>query len=196
MVSNIAVLILAAGSASRMGKVKQLLPFDNSTFLEHAISQAIASKGNDVFCVLGANSNEIKAHIGTERVVFIDNLNWNEGLSASIVAGITHISSLNTSCEALLIMLADQPFVDFNYLDALIETYQKNKECIVASNYGTKKGVPAIFPKNSFEFLSKLKGDKGAKVLLNSDVFKVASITPNDRNTLRDIDTPSDYNGL
>ena len=56
--------------------------------------------------------------------------------------------------------------------------------------------MPAIFPKKYFEKLLKLKGDKGAKLLLNSEIVKVISVLPKRNNTLLDIDTSNDYNKL
>ena len=131
---DISILILAAGNASRMGRLKQLLPYANSTLLEYIIENALASKANKVYCVLGANSDRIKNQIETSEVTFIDNKYWKEGLSSSIVAGITCLQSMKNIPDAVLIMLADQPFVDFNFIDSLIDKYQKNKESIVASN--------------------------------------------------------------
>lgn len=179
-----------------MGKTKQLLPFKDSTLLEHTIVQAQSSKANKVYCVLGANSEVIKNKIKTSAIAYIDNPNWYQGLSSSIVTGINHILRSWETPNAVLILLSDQPNVDSNYIDLLLETYTKNPGSIVTSNYGNKKGVPAIFPKESFELLLNLKGDKGAKQLLNSNTLKTVSVVPNTEHTLRDIDTPKDYNSL
>ncbi len=58
---NIPILILAAGESKRMGeRVKQLLPWNNTTLLENAFRQATESQVEDVFVVLGANNEFIK----------------------------------------------------------------------------------------------------------------------------------------
>lgn len=193
---NISVLILAAGAASRMGDTKQLLPFRNSTFLEHSILQANKSKANQVFCVLGANSSIIRKNINSKELTFIDNKNWKEGLSTSIVSGVKYIQCLIEQPDAILVMLADQPLVDSNYINLLIDYFYKATDRIIASSYGNKNGVPAIFPKETFEYLLQLYGDKGAKEILNSDVFKIISVKPQNINTLLDVDTPTDYKNL
>jgi molybdenum cofactor cytidylyltransferase len=64
---KIAIIILAAGSSSRMGKIKQLLKFKDNTLLETAIEAATASNGNAVFCVLGAHSEIIKKRNRTSK---------------------------------------------------------------------------------------------------------------------------------
>ncbi|GAA4816073.1 nucleotidyltransferase family protein [Litoribaculum gwangyangense] len=190
---NIAILILAAGSASRMGAIKQLLPYKNSTLLQIVLKNALGSKANRVFCVLGASSEVIKKETKMDTVTFIENPNWESGLSSSIVAGMEYLNSLQEQVDAVLILLADQPHVDSNYINKLIDLFNNNTDKIMASTYSNKKGVPAIFPSCSFENLMKLEGDKGAKAFLNSPNSNIISFELNSSDILKDIDTPQDY---
>ncbi|AZJ33468.1 molybdenum cofactor cytidylyltransferase [Tenacibaculum mesophilum] len=187
-----AILILAAGSASRMGKIKQLLPYKNTTLLEWTIEQAQKSTIKDVFCVLGANKNVIEKQLSTKTVEVIYNPNYKNGLSTSIVEG---INLLQKHCfDNALIMLADQPHVTSEYLNSLIKVSKKNPSKIITSNYQGSVGVPAVFPKEYFNKLLNLKGDKGAKNFLlqhDDNIFKVNSSL-----NLLDIDTPEDYQYL
>ncbi len=176
-----------------MWKTKQLLWFQNSTLLQNTISQGLVSKAKNVYCVLGANSETIKNQVTSNQVTFIDNANWKEGLSSSIVAGINYVLSLENIPDAVLIMLADQPFVDSDYLDLLMDKFLVNTDSVITSDYGNKNGVPAIFPKKYFNNLLKLKGDKGAKAFLNANGANIISILPKYKETLIDIDSPEDY---
>ena len=187
-----AILILAAGNSSRMGKTKQLLPYKNATLLEWAIEQAQKSVVKNVFCVLGANKEVIEKRLTTKTVEVIYNPNYKDGLSTSIVKGIEFL--LNYNFDGVLIMLADQPHVTSEYLNSLIEASKNNPSKLIVSNYQGSVGVPAIFPKNYFNDLLDLKGDKGAKNFLlqqNNNVIKV-----NSSQNLLDIDTPEDYQHL
>jgi len=186
-----AILILAAGNSTRMGTAKQLLPYKNTTLLGYTIEQAKQSRANATFCVLGASAEPIKKSIENYESEIILNPNFNDGLSSSIVAGINEIK--NKGFNSVLIILADQPNVNSNYLDELLKTSQQNPLKITASNYNSKIGVPAIFPKNYFNQLLKLEGDKGAKNILNNnkaDIIKMPSFN------LTDIDTKEDYQNL
>ncbi len=190
------VVILAAGQSSRMGSLKQLLPFKNSTFLQTTIDSALSSKAEKVYVVLGANYKMIKKEVSDEDVSIVQNLNWQEGLSSSIVSAINNIENSEEDPDALLIMLADQPKVDSNYINKLISLFKNNQDTIIASAYGEVNGVPAIFPKKYFGILSNLKGDKGAKKLLNERLEGVMSCTPKSAEILIDIDSPEDYHSL
>lgn len=187
-----AILILAAGNSSRMGKTKQLLPYKNATLLEWAIEQAQKSVVKNVFCLLGANKEVIEKQLTSNAIETIYNPNYKDGLSTSIVKGIEFL--LNYNFDSVLIMLADQPHVTSEYLNSLIEASKNNPSKLIASNYQGSVGVPAIFPKNYFNDLLDLKGDKGAKNFLlqqNNNVIKV-----NSTQNLLDIDTSEDYQHL
>ena len=188
--SKSAILILAAGTSSRMGKPKQLLPYKHTTLLGWAIEQAQASCIDEVVCVLGANAKEIELSSQKYDVISIHNPSYEQGLSSSIISGLKEIVDRNV----VLIMLADQPNISRHYLNKLLEKHTSEPNKIIASNYGNSVGVPAVFPKKYYTELLKLKGDKGAKEILNelrSDV-----VTINSSEKLQDIDTSHDYDRL
>ncbi|MFY7670018.1 nucleotidyltransferase family protein [Tenacibaculum sp. MEBiC06402] len=189
---RIATLILAAGSSTRMGKTKQILSFGNTTLLGKVIEATTEVSNNDIFCVLGANSEEISLSIQQYDINIILNKEFETGLSSSIYAGIAVISKLNF--DAVIIVLGDQPNVSSNYLQHMMKISEENKSKIIASNYNGRNGVPALFPKKYFKDLLLLKGDKGASKLLNSDDFPI--FTMKGDVDLFDVDTESDYNHL
>jgi len=189
--AKIAILILAAGNSSRMGTVKQLLPYKQTTLLGWSIKQAQKSKACDIYCVLGANTEIIKKQIDNSSIKIIINPNYKDGLSTSIVFGVNYL--MDKKIDSVLIILADQPNINSNYLNEMIITSGVNPEKIIASNYENKIGVPAIFPKHYFNQLLNLKGDKGAKKLLNKQSSEVIKMKPFN---LIDIDTKKDYYNL
>ena len=179
-----------------MGRIKQLLPYGDGSLLELALEHALASQVDAVYCVLGAHAKQIQKKINNSGVTFITNPNWEKGLSSSIVAGVSYLESAKKIPESVLVMLADQPYVDNQYLEALIACHNKNPEHIVASSYRGVKGVPALFPKQYYQELLKLEGDKGAKAFLNNNTVDTLVITSKKQQTLMDVDTPEDYNNL
>jgi molybdenum cofactor cytidylyltransferase len=183
---KIAILLLAAGSSSRMGVAKQLLPIGEMTLLGIVIETALQSNANKVYCVLGANAEVIKQLISKYNIESIFNPNYKTGLSSSIVAGIEHFKTQNF--DAVLIVLGDQPLIKAEYLNEMIATFKNYKGKIIASKYNNTFGVPSIIPKIYFNQLLKLKGDKGAKDFLNSN-----DVIPLENKNLMDIDTKKEY---
>jgi molybdenum cofactor cytidylyltransferase len=185
---NIAVIVLAAGKSSRMKTPKQLVKIGNNFLLEFVLSKANAINKNHVYCILGANDTHIRREISSSNVHFIYNAAFNEGLSSSIISGVSKIE-MQPNYKAVLILLGDQPAIEKEYLDAMIALFSEDNSKIIASNYKGKLGVPAIFPKSYFSKLKNMSGDFGAKEILhaNNDVVALDKHT-----NFIDIDTEKD----
>ena len=187
---NIAILVLAAGKSSRMKRVKQLEKINNKTLLDITLEKVKKVFFENIFCVVGANADKIKAEIATKNIQFIDNPNFRNGLSASIISGINYFNEHKLNFDGLFILLADQPAVETRYLKSMLDLFQENKTKIIASNYGEKIGVPIIFPKKHFSELLLIVGDKGAKELIHQRKNEILS--PKLTTNFFDIDTQED----
>ncbi|WP_088323967.1 nucleotidyltransferase family protein [Polaribacter tangerinus] len=186
---KIAILILAAGSSSRMKTPKQLVKINNRYLLDIVLEKTKKIQENDVYCVLGANASLIKSKIVTSAVTLIYNENYKIGLSSSIKKGIEYIENQHKSYNGILIVLGDQPLISEKYMLHMIKIFSENSSKIIGSNYGNKIGVPAIFPVACFKLLKEIKGDEGAgKILQNLTNILLPKETVN----LLDIDTPED----
>lgn len=172
--SNIAILILAAGSSSRLGRPKQLLELQGKTLLQKSIESALEVSQN-VVVVLGANEQLIQPTISEYQIEIVLNNNWENGMSSSIQTGMSIIDDKNY--EAVLIMLCDQPFVDAPLLKKMIETFRQSEATILASSYENKIGVPAIFHSNLFPKLRQLSGQQGAKFLIKNNLEQTQEFT-------------------
>ena len=185
------IIILAAGSSSRLGKPKQNLIYKGQTLLQKAIETAIASVCREVIVVLGANSGVIRPNIENKPVHIIHNADWEEGMALSIRLGVTELKK-NPETDSVLLMLCDQPFVQTALLDQIIQA--KSKKGIVACVYNDTIGPPVLFDKKYFDELLLLKGQEGAKKLLLKYTDDVATI-PFPLGSV-DIDTREDFEKL
>lgn len=202
MNKHIAVLIMAAGKASRFGSCKQLANvdeyFNNSreksgskTVLQHAIDIANQQFTHHVFVVTGCYHQQIAEQIEDAQLIY--NPDWESGLGVSIAHGVRELTKESeNSYDGILILLADQIAINTSHLVQLYQGF--NGENIVCARYQKANGVPALFPKSYFKYLQELSGDKGAKKLLNKDISnELAEIVSVDMpEALIDIDTPDD----
>jgi len=193
--NNIAILILAAGSSSRLGEPKQLLELNGETLLQKAIGTALGIS-DSVTVVLGANKEIIQPTISDYSIQLAFNKNWKEGMSSSIQVGMESLE--HDKYDAVLIMLCDQPFVDVLLLNNIIAVFEKNKNPIVACEYTPcplkgedKIGVPALFDVSFFEKLKKLKGQGGAKALMMNHIEEVEKVVFEKGEI--DVDTQEDW---
>lgn len=188
------LILLAAGASSRLGSPKQLLDFAGSKLLQHAIDTALASNAIHLVVVLGANADIIKQGLKNTTAEMIVNDEWKEGMASSIRFGLQTLVKLNPDVEAVVLMVADQPFVTADLLNELMELSKKEQRSIVASKYGTTFGTPVLFTKRFFQELLGLTGDVGAKSLVRKYLDEVAFI-PFPKGEI-DIDTVEDYENL
>lgn len=184
------IIILAAGASTRMGAPKQLVNWQGKTLLNHCLNQAENSSVDEIFVILGANYQQIYPTIVCSKAQIFVNNNWPQGMASSIRLGVGEAQKSNL--DAVIVMLADQPFVHTNFLNQMIDKYNTNHSIIIATLYNTSVGVPALYDRSVFFELLKLKGDKGAKPFLMQNKSMVETINADFE--LKDIDFQEDIN--
>jgi len=160
------IIILAAGSSSRLGQPKQNLLFEGKTLLQRAIDTALSTYCSPIIVVLGANSSQITPTLDARNVTLVYNPNWAEGMASSIRLGLKSAMEINPAIEVVVLMVCDQPFLDTAVLNALIAVQVQTGSGVVASHYDNTFGVPVLFNKKYFDELLQLKGQEGARKLL------------------------------
>lgn len=194
VIKQCGILILAAGSSSRMGKPKQLLAFEGSTLLAHISKIASKSKLHPIVLVLGANEELIKKSLDLVQLDIVSNENWQEGMASSIVKGIDLMKKKYPEVDGVIIAVGDQPYINETQLYQLIEAQNKTGLPIAACSYEGVIGTPALFHQSIFPELVALKGDIGAKKLIEKKIQEVVTI--NFDKGIIDIDTEKDYKDL
>lgn len=193
-INKTAILILAAGGSSRLGKPKQLLPIGQTTLLNHIIGIAKNSGIDAIFTVLGAYFDQVADSIHDSITDIIKNEQWQHGISTSIVCGIHHIQRMVPNIDQIILLLGDQPLLKSDDIHHLIENQVATNADIVFTDYGENFGPPIIFTKKTFPSLLQIKGDEGAKKVIKNGSFSISFIHINGIET--DIDTIEDYNEI
>ncbi|MBX2904736.1 MAG: nucleotidyltransferase family protein [Taibaiella sp.] len=185
------IIILAAGSSSRMGSPKQLLTFNGATLLQHAITVAMGVGAGATLVVLGAHAEEVMPIANVSDVHVVVNNDWREGMASSIRCGLQNLLMILPEAEAVLILLCDQPYVTTKLLGECLHAAEATEKSIVACAYGNVTGVPALFKKEMFDELMLLEGDVGARRVIQRNAEHVI-LVPFTAGAV-DIDTPDDY---
>ncbi len=187
---SVGIIILAAGSSSRYGDIKQLSFYEGRTFVRHAvsISKIVTDK---IMVVLGANAEKVKKEIEDTHVNIVLNENWEEGIASSIRIGLSAFLEAEPSAKAVIFLVCDQPFVSTSLLNELISKFLKTNKKIIASTYQGTVGTPALFEKTFFPDLLDLQGQSGAKKIIEQNHDE--TITVSFPLGYFDIDTKEDY---
>jgi molybdenum cofactor cytidylyltransferase len=193
-VNSCGIVILAAGASTRLGKPKQLIQYHGKTLLDHSVNEAINAKADAVVVILGKNADLLQNKIDNQKVNVVINKDWEEGMAASVRLGLATLLKIKPYIDAVIFMVCDQPHISSLVLNELITTQQKTTKQIVTCNYGGSIGPPALFHKKYFRELAKVKGDIGARNIIQQNMNDVATILFPEGKI--DIDTQEDYDAL
>lgn len=185
---KITIVILAAGSSSRMGRSKQLLDVGGVTLLRK-VTTAAADTKLPVVIVLGSGADKHLQSLDDLNVRVIKNPTWDKGMGNSLKFGIQEV--MLTGADGVLVLVADQPNVSTSHLQKLVDTFINTGKPIVASHYKDTLGVPVIFSKTYFARILQLNDNAGAKKLLEQNTQDAAIVDFAGGEI--DLDTPEDY---
>ena len=176
-----------------MGSPKQLLRVGGTTLLERCVKAALLSRLDRVILVLGHEARRIETALGPlardSKLSIIYNDCYREGISTSLVAGVREISLTH---DHAMILLADMPFIHETIIDGLISHYLDCDQPIGAIGDQNRPAHPVIFRRELFEELKSLKGDVGARSLLQKYGDRVCLHKSALHYDGRDVDSPED----
>jgi molybdenum cofactor cytidylyltransferase len=177
----VAIVLLAAGNARRFGSDKLMADFEGAPLGSRAANAIIGIEAAVpvAVCQPEAAIAAVYARLGFD---IVDNPNPDGGLSGSLHLAVE--AAAHTNVQALLVVLADMPFVNASHIEALIAACSYD---VVASFDGRQPMPPAIFPRSYWPDLLATEGDAGARHILANATRLAAP-----EGMLRDIDTPDD----
>lgn len=189
--AGVGAVVLAAGSSSRMGTPKQLLPFRGRTLLRGAALAALEAGCRPVIVVTGAHAEQSRGELRGLDVLEVMNARWETGMASSVRAGVRALAEADASASAVVLMLCDQPHVTREVVAALVSAHRADGSPVVASQYGGGFGVPALFARPLFAELARLEGRAGAKQVIERHAGE-AQFVPFPGGEI-DVDTPEDF---
>ncbi len=179
--ADIAVALLAAGHAKRFGGDKLLAKIDGDP-LGLKVANTLIGIGFGCHLAVCRTDSDLAARYARLGFSVITNDDPERGQAHSLHLAVE--AAMATKATALLVVLADMPFVSTGHLTALVAAYDG---AIIVSNNEDANMPPAIFPRESWPDLLATSGDAGARALLMGARAVVAPAAE-----LRDIDTPAD----
>jgi molybdenum cofactor cytidylyltransferase len=186
---ELALILLAAGSSSRMGQPKQQLLIEGKSLLIHSVEIAIKSDVAKVVVVLGSDEEIHRKTLNNFSVEVALNSRWQTGMGSSLKEGLKHVLTNNPKTDAVIVMVCDQPLLTSGHLNSLIEKYRKTNALLVASTYSNTNGVPALFNHQLFGEILNLNDEHGAKKIIQ----KHQADTVDFPEGAIDLDTQEDY---
>ena len=188
----ISAILLAAGQSKRMGGDNKLIKKYNKKYLiNHIIDTLIKSKVDKIIVVLGFQSSKVrKITIKNKKINFVYNKNYKSGMASSIKTGLKRVSKKNIG---FLIVQADMPLISKNIINSICYAIKNNKKEIIAPTYKGKIGNPVGFKISIIKKLNKIRGDYGAKKMIQKNKIKLALIKVRSKSILKNFNTQKDF---
>lgn len=195
------IILLAAGSSSRMGKTnKLLLPLNNTTMVANSAMQALkfleeTQEGGSLIVVTGYRHKQTEKALkecvdyvcstnSKIKLIIVNNPDYKNGQFSSTKKGVEQVSE-NSS---FFIQLADMPLIKAEHYKTLVP-HLKNKDA-VRPFYDNQPGHPVLLSAKIKEAILKHNDSFTVSKILSS--FGVNEIQFTDSAFIKDIDTPQD----
>ncbi|MGB0900130.1 nucleotidyltransferase family protein [Halocynthiibacter sp.] len=193
MTADVHIILLAAGASRRMqGEDKLMRLAGGEPLLQRSLQKACASAAKHVSVVLPGEKPERLEIVNASRACPIFAVNWQDGMGASLAAGIADMKG----GDAVIIALADMPDLTVDHYNALIHCFAdvpddvRSQAIIRAASADGTPGHPVLFGSSWFAELGRAQGDQGARGILQREKGIVQHInTPRD-GAITDLDTP------
>jgi molybdenum cofactor cytidylyltransferase len=181
---NIGAVILAGGESKRMGKIKALLPINETPMLRQVVEKTLDTTLHPVVVVLGAHHKQVLPVLEKMPIGVIENPSWEQGLGSSIRMGLVGSYMITKGIDGLIFMAVDMPTVAEEHLSALIAAAESHTDAQVIWSKGTQ--FPFLVKAGAFENILDLNDESALSCLEKLPSFTLDAAPHPDLNTERD----------
>lgn len=189
---NVSGVILAAGTASRMGRDKLSLPFRGLPMLQHVVNAARESCLKNVTVVIPRDTG-LESAVDLAGCNVVCSPHRKLGQIESLQSGLRYVMDDSDGC---MVLLGDQPLITAKTIDMLAGAFAQQPECWVAPVQEDMRGNPIIIPSSWYPKVFELEGDTGARPLLASPGVALRLVRIHEVGPFIDVDTELEYQRL
>jgi len=192
---TVSAVLLAAGESRRMGAVNKLeLLVDGTPLLRRTAEILLASQLQEVAVVLGYQADRAGSLLDGLHLKSVYNTAYREGQMTSVYQG---LQSLTQACDGVMICLSDQPLLQVDDINCLIEAFGKRSHgSIMVPTYQGKRGNPVILDYQHREDILNGERSLGCKKLIEKNPELVSSFEMSNNHVVIDLDTPEEFAAL
>jgi molybdenum cofactor cytidylyltransferase len=190
----ICAVVLAAGRSSRMGVPKQLLPWRKTTVIGHVVDQLLdqllRGRLDEIYVIVGHEADGVAAELEDRPVHVVTNPDYAAGMLSSVRYG---LRALPASCEAIMIVLGDQPAITTGLIATLTGSFRTSGKGILVPVHGGRRGHPLLLSARYRQEILTCYDDVGLRGLLQAHPDDVFELHVSTAAVLSDLDDLEDY---
>jgi len=180
-------MLLAGGAGTRFGGRKLLHPLLDGTPLGVAAWRNLRAAVTLSVVVVRAGDSELAARFAADGAPVVECAQAHLGMGHSLVCGINALPDV----AGWIVALGDMPYVRPGTIRALAERLAAGAR-IVLPVWNEQRGHPVGFGVSLREELLALRGDHGARALLQRHASQVERVPVDDPGIVQDVDTQED----
>ncbi|HEY3769294.1 MAG TPA: nucleotidyltransferase family protein [Candidatus Angelobacter sp.] len=192
---SFAGVILAAGTSSRMGRDKALLPWRDGTFLSAAI-RALQPATELVIVVAGANAANLQRIVDAHAAFLVVNPDPQQGQFSSLQIGLQEV--LNRGRDAAIVTLVDRPAADVATVQQIRAAFMQSDEKIWAAvpDFQGNHGHPYVIGREMIEAFLRAPAQSSARDVEHANQAHICYIPVSDPLVTANVDTPEEFEKL
>ena len=184
-------MVLAAGSARRMGVAKLSLPWGDGTVLDAALRPFLATDEIDEVVVVVRPGTPPTFAPG--RATVLVNEGADEGMGSSLRVG---VAGADPAAGAYVLALGDMPLLGAELVARLLAAWRSSGKGILVPVYEGRRGHPVVISGAYRAALLASSGDVGARRLVAENERDAAFLDVADPAVVTDVDTCEGYRAL
>jgi molybdenum cofactor cytidylyltransferase len=195
--SSIAGVVLAAGMSRRMGRPKMILPWGQTTVIGRVVEVLHQAQVGEIYVVTGGAQEQVQAALGevpalqNQPVKMVFNPRFaEEEMASSLQVGLANLSD---QVQAALVVLGDQPQIQVEVVQAILQVYQIRRPALVVPSYQMRRGHPWLIDRSLWGEVLALQPPRTLRDVLNAQGERISYLPVETDSVLRDLDTPADY---
>jgi molybdenum cofactor cytidylyltransferase len=185
----IAAILLAAGESTRMGRLKQLLPWGGTTLIDWQVRQFTQAGVDSVVVVLGHAADDVRPALPSWTRVAL-NEDYRQGRASSLRRG---AQAVDAAPEAVLILSVDQPRPAW-LSKRLIDRWRLKRPLIVSPRFVDGFGHPVLLDGSLLPELRDVdERSLGLRAVIDRHLESAAKVVIRNFRINVDLNTPDDY---
>jgi molybdenum cofactor cytidylyltransferase len=195
---SVAAVILGAGLSTRMGsRNKLVVEVDGTPLIRRVAELSVSAHLEPVVVVVGPGARDVRRVLAGLPLSFAENPHPEAGIGGSLRVGLEALAEHAPNAGAVLVMLGDMPWVRPADVQALLAAFDPagGGEICVPVHAG-RRGNPVLWGERFFSEMKELRGDVGARPLMDRHADSVREVVVAGAGVTRDVDTLEDLGSL
>jgi molybdenum cofactor cytidylyltransferase len=199
---KVAAVVLAAGQSSRMGQLKQVMPWGRGgTVIGEVVQRLQRCAGvAEIVVVTGRDREQVEASVAAAiaaaplpdappvRTVFNPKFDRAE-MARSLEVG---LDVLADDILAALVVLGDQPQLRGEVVATLLQRWRETQAPVAAPFYKGQRGNPVVLDRGVWPLVRALPDSANPRQIFQA-AGRIEPVDLEDETILRDLDTPEEY---